>query len=264
MNLIRSSKLTAAFAVFVLLVTAVAPAAAVTANATDAPEEAKVGTTVTGTFTLTDLYDNYESWTLNGQTELTDVTWKVIKYNQAGSLVGQRSYDGQSFNESISLNNDNVEKVEVKVTGTVPAVENYTYDPAQTFTLAKFNQVRQGGNSQEIDVWETHYFTKESSQARDALDSAAAAIDAAKQQGVDTSEMESTFANGVSTFENKNFGTANDIAAQVEENAQSSKESSERTGLLLTAGGGLLALVVLVGGGLYLYRSRQDNYDKLA
>lgn len=264
MNLTHSSKLVTALAVFALLTSAVAPAAAVTAEATDAPGEAKVGTTVEGTFSLTDLYEDYESWTLTGRTDLTEVTWKVIKYDQAGNQVGQNSYDGQSFDESISLDGDNVERVEVKITGTVPTVENYTYEPSQKFLLGGFNQTRQGGSSQEIDTWETHYYTEESAEARDALDSASDAIDAAKAQGVDTSEMENTFDNGVSTYENENFGTAVDIANQVEENANSSKQSSERTGLLLKAGGGLLALLVLGGGGFYLYRSRQDGYDKLA
>lgn len=257
MNSSRSSKLVALLVASTLLLAAVAPAAAVSASGQNVPDEAAVGDKVSATFTLTELYSDYEQWTLNGETELTQVTWTVTTYDQADNKLGSKSYDGESFNQSISLSND-VDEVTVKVTGVVPEVGNYTYDPAQSFTMAALYQTREGGNSDRIETWEVHHYTEASQQARDAIESASAAIDDAG--GVP--EAESTLQAAISSFENANFDNANRLAEQAEGTANKAKQSSDRTQLLLYAGAGLFAVGAVVGG-VFWWRSNQDSYDKL-
>lgn len=257
MNSNRSSKLAALVVLAALLVAAVAPAAAISTDAENVPSEAQVGQKVTSTFTLTELYSDYEQWTLSGQTELNKVTWTVTRYDQADNKIGSDAYDGASFNRSISIEND-VDKVTVEVTGVVPEVDGYSYDPAQSFTIASLSQTREGGNSEQIDEWTVHHYTSESQAARDAIESASAAIDDAG--GVPGAE--STLESAISSYENANFDNANRLAEQAEETANKAKKSSNRNRMLLYAGGGLLA-VGLVVGGVFWWRSNQDSYDKL-
>lgn len=257
MNSNPSSKLAALVVLAALLLAAVAPAAAVTAEADDAPSDAKVGEKVTATFTLTELYTDYEQWTLSGETQLEDVTWTVTRYDQADNKIGSEAYDGQTFNQSISLEND-VDSVTVEVTGVVPEVEQYSYDPAQTFTLAALSQTREGGNSDEIEAWATHHYTDESREARAAIEAAAST----NEDAGGVAEAESTLENAVSSFENGNFENAISLAEKAEQSANSAKKSSETKRLLLYAGGGLLAIGLVVGG-VFWWRSNQDSYDKL-
>ena len=252
-----SSKLAALVVLAALLVAAVAPAAAISTDATNVPSEAQVGDKVTSTFTLTELYSDYEQWTLSGQTELNKVTWTVTRYDQADNKIGSEAYDGASFNQSIDIGN-NVDKVTVEVTGVVPGVEEYSYDPAQSFTIASLSQTRKGGNSEQIDEWTVHHFTSESQRARNAIESAVAA----NEDAGGVSEAESTIGTAISSYENANFDNAITLAGNAEETANKAKKSSNRTQMLLYAGGGLLA-VGLVVGGVFWWRSNQDSYDKL-
>ncbi|SEO26046.1 hypothetical protein SAMN04487948_101393 [Halogranum amylolyticum] len=121
-------------ACLVLLTTVAAPAAAVSVAESDVPDEAEVGSQVSATVTLDELYKDpqLEAWTLQGETELTDVTWTVTSYDQTGSKLDQQSADGQNASVDVAAADD-VSEVRVKVTGTVPEVENYSYDPAQQF-----------------------------------------------------------------------------------------------------------------------------------
>lgn len=262
MNSNRCSKLLTLLLATSLLFAAVAPAAAVSAKAGDAPTEKQVGEEVNTKFTLTDLYSDYEKWTLNGQTNLTKVTWTVTTYDQAGNRINQKSYDGESFNHSIDVSND-VNKVEVTLKGTVGEVGNFSYAPeGQQTLLAEFAQVREGGSSQAIDDWQFRPYTEESQEARTAISDAKSAISDASSNGAGVSEAESRLGNAISAFNAENFGNAVDLANQAKDSANSSQKSSQQTQMLLYGGVGLLALVVVVGGVLW-YRSQQDSYDKL-
>ncbi|WP_158055520.1 hypothetical protein [Halorussus halophilus] len=262
MNLNRCSKLLTLLLATTLLVSAVAPAAAVSVSASDAPSKKQVGDEVNTKFTLTELYSDYEKWTLNGQTNLTKVTWTVTTFDQAGNRVNQKSYDGQSFNHSIDVSND-VNEVKVTLKGTVGEVGNFSYDAAgQKTTLAEFSQVRKGGSSQEIDAWQFRPYTEESQEARKAIEDAESAISDASSNGAGVSEAKSFVGNAISAFNAENFGNAVDLADKAKESANSSQKSSQQTQMLLYGGAGLLALVVVVGGFLW-YRSQQDSYDKL-
>lgn len=256
----RCSKL--ALACLLVLSLAAVPAAAVSAGSDDVPAESEVDKQVTATVTLDELYKDpqLESWTLAGSTELTDVTWTVVYYDQTGAKVGQDEFDGQSFTGADISAADGTSKVEVTVTGTVPEVASYSYDPAQEFTTLELTQTREGGSSNEIGTWTSHHFTSESNDARGALDDAQAAIQGAS--GANTDEAEQSFANAVDAYESGNFDLATTLANEAQTKAENAQESSQTQQLVMYAVGGLLVVALLVGGVLY-WRSQQDTYDKL-
>lgn len=261
MNSNHCSKLLALLLATTLVASAVGPAAAMSATASDAPDEKKVGEDVEATFTITKPFSEYDSWTLNGETQLTDVTWTVELYDQGGSKIDQTSYDGQSFNHS--LDKSDAYEVQVVIKGTVPEVENFSYDPAQQLTVADLNQFRQGGSSDDIDEWTFRPYTEDSQEAREAIDAASEAIDAADGSGADVSGAEDTLGNAVSAFEAENFDNAVDLADEARQKAESAEQSTQQTQMLLYGGVGLVALVAVVGGALWYRSKRQDDYDKL-
>ncbi|MFC7176078.1 hypothetical protein [Halosegnis marinus] len=251
----RCSK--AVVAALLVLTAAVAPVAAVSTSSEGVPQEAQVGDEVSATYTFTDLYTDYESWTLRGETNLTGVTWTVRELDQAGNQVSQQSYDGGSFNESVALSDDTA-RVVVEVRGSAPEVENFTYDPAEEFVLADFSLVRDGGTQQSITTSRVHHYTEASNEARTAIESAQAAIDNA---GGDD-EAEATLEDAVEAYNNEEFGSATTFAENAEQQAQQAESTQSRNQLILYGVAALLVVAVLVGAVLY-WRSRGDSYDKL-
>jgi hypothetical protein len=256
-NLSRCSKLVVALLVFAALAV---PAGAASVADEDVPDEAAVGSEVTATVTLEELYRNpsYESWTLTGQTELTDVTWTVEYYDQTGSKAGQESVDGQNITSGTIAADDGVSEVRVRVTGTVPEIESYRYDPPQQFLLLSLTQAREGGTSNGIGEWNSHHYTAESDEARTALDEADAAV-----EGADAPAAEEKLQQAVDAYESENFDLAVELATEAQEQAESAEQSRQTRRLLLYGAGGLVVLGLLVGGVLY-WRSQQDSRDKLA
>ncbi|WP_327051066.1 hypothetical protein [Halomicrococcus gelatinilyticus] len=266
MNSTRCSRLVALLVVATLALSAVVPAAAFSTSDSGVPSDAAVEEEVSATLTVTELYENYEEWTLHGETELTGVTWKVVQYDQAGNKIGEASnaYDGQSFNQSVSIDSD-ASKIEVKVTGTVPEVENFTYADQQTFELATLDQVRQGGNTEAIASWTPKYHTDASKEARSAISDAEAAIEDAPS-GADTSEAESDLDSAITAYNGENFDLAVELADKATEKANTAAkkaEQSKQQSQLLMYGGIAVVLLLLVGGGVYWYRSQQGNTSKL-
>lgn len=259
-SLNRCSKLVVC--VFVLAALG-APAAAVSVGQTDVPSEVTVGSQTSATVTLDSLYQNpqLESWELRGSTELTAVSWTVMYYDQTGSKVSQESYTGQEFEGAmVNTDDDDVSEVRVKVTGTVPEVHNYSYDPAQEFVVLSLTQSQSGGASSEIGTWTAHHYTEESADARATLDEARSAIDAAS--GTNTDEAETTFSQAVRAFENEDFDLATELGNEAESQANAARQSSQTRQMLIYAGAGVLALGAVVGG-VFWWRSQQDGYDKL-
>lgn len=257
MNSNRSSRLATALVATVLALAVATPVvAAVSVSPDGVPDEAEQGTDLEARFTLTELYTDYESWTLEGETDLREVTWTVQQFDQAGNQVSQQSYDGQSFNESVSLDSD-ASEIRVRVTGTVPEVTEFSYDPEESFTVAAFTLVRQGGTQQALDGYSTHHFTAESKQARQAIDEAGAAVD-----GVDNQQARNQLNRAIEAYNNGNFDLAIDLAEDAEQTARQAERSRQRTQLALYGGLGVLALVVVFGG-VYYWQSQQDTYDKL-
>lgn len=252
MNSSRSSRVLALCFALVLAV-GVAGAVSVTDNA---PSEAQVGTTVEATFELTELYSEYESWQLQGQTELSNVTWTVEEINAADAVIQGESgtYDGQRFAHPVDIDSGAV-RVQVTVTGTAPTVENYTYDPAEEFVVASLVQARQNGTSAAIGAARAHHYTEDSQQARQAIEDAEAAI--AEAGGHD--EAERTVGAAISAYENENFENAVNLATQAEETASQARASQGRTQLILMGVGALILLGIIIGGVLYWRSTRTTS-----
>ncbi|MFC7046914.1 hypothetical protein ACFQH6_17245 [Halobacteriaceae archaeon GCM10025711] len=259
MNWSHSSKLALALAA-VLFVAAV-PAAAVSVTPDGVPDSAEVGSKTTASFEVTDLYSNYDSWTLAGETELVNATWTVTLYDQTNARIGRESYSGQTFQQAVEASED-VNRVEVRVEGTVPKVENYSYQPAQSFTVAALRETQDGGASTTLDAWSARPYTSDSQEARDAIADAEDAIDTAESNGADTTEAEDLLDSAVSAFNGSNFDNAVKLANNAQSKAEGAAASKQQTNLLLMAGAGLVGLL-LIGGGVYWYLSNRQTYDKL-
>lgn len=257
----RCFELAAALAALALLLAGVAPAAAVSVAETDAPDSAEVGTQVTATVTLTELYRNPDlgEWQLAGSTELTDVTWTVMWYDQTGARVGQESYDGRNFSGAPVSSDESHAEVRVRVSGTVPQIGGYTYDPQPSFALFSLDQTRSGGASNAIASRNATHYTPASREARQALDTAAAAI----EEAGNPAEAQATFDSAVSAYNSGNFDNAVTLANRAAEEAEEARSTQRRNRLLLYGSAGVVALAVVVGGGFLLWRSRQGDYDRL-
>ena len=252
----NSSRCSSLAALLFVLVLAVGAAGAVTVSQADAPSEAQVGTDVQATFVLTELFQNpsLEQWLLEGATELDNVTWTVQIDNPAGSQIAQQSYDGQTFEHPINLE-DNHDEIRVTVTGTVPPIANYSYSPAETFVFAELSQAREGGTSDVIEAYETHHYTEDSRAARQAIDEADAAIEAAGGH----QEAERTLSSAKQAYDSENFDLAVDLATQAQETAQKAQSNQSRNRLILMAVGALVVIGVVVGAVLYWQRNRTQS-----
>ncbi|ESP88432.1 hypothetical protein K933_08232 [Candidatus Halobonum tyrrellensis G22] len=248
-------------AALALLLAAVAPAAAVSVTGTDAPDGAEVGSQVTATVTLSELYRNpsLNEWQLAGSTDLTDVTWTVMWYDQTGARVDQQSYDGGNFSGATVTTESDHAEVRVRVSGTVPQVGSYTYEPQPSFTLLSLRQARSGGASNDVVALNATHYTPASREARQALDSAAATI----EEAGNPTEAQGTFDSAVSAYNSGNFDNAVTLADRAADEAAAVQRTQRRNQLLLYGAGAVVALAAVVGGGFLLWRSRQDSYDKL-
>jgi hypothetical protein len=250
----RSSTLLSALVGGLLVVSlCVGPVAAVESTPQDLPADSEVGTELEATFELTELFDEFETWRLRGETDLTNVTWTIQQYDQAGNQVQQNSYDGQSFTESVDID-DGTSRIEVRITGTTPEIDALRYDPPQQLTVADFTLTRDGGTERDIGTHEAHYYTAESREARQAIDSARETVDESSD-----SDAQETLDSAISAYEAGNFENAITLAERAEEEATQSQQL--QSGLLY--GGAAIVILLLVGGGYYLYKSRQQGPDRL-
>ncbi|WP_435319453.1 hypothetical protein [Haloarchaeobius sp. TZWSO28] len=270
MNSSHSSKWATLAVVAILALAAVGTATAVQVTSDDVSSEAQVGEDYTATVTLGELYQNpdYTSWTLRGETELTDVTWTVTTTDtDTGNQIDRQSFDGQSFNYSnIDAEANDANQITIEVTGTVPEVENFTYAEEETFVVASLTQVRDGGTSNDIATREAHHYTEDSRAARQAIADAEAAIDEAAAAGGDTSTAESSVESAISAYEGENFENAQTLAERAQNEADSAEQSAasaQQRNQLLLYGGAAILVLLLVGGGIYWYRQQQDDYSRL-
>ncbi|MFW5938350.1 MAG: hypothetical protein ACOCSN_05340 [Halanaeroarchaeum sp.] len=259
MNWSRSSSAT--LVLVALLLVAVVPAAGVTVSGDASPSAVEVGEKQDVTYTVEDLYTDYDQYQLSGETDLTAVTWTVTTYDQTGAKIDQRQYNDQAFEHTVAADED-LSSVEVRLQGTTPEWSDWQYDPAQQLTLATFAQAQEGGSSTQIDTFEARPYTEESQSARTAIDDATEVIDDAESAGAGTDESEALVSNAISAYENGNFENAEDLATQAENQANSAAQSANRTDLLLMAGG-VIVLLAIVAGGIYWYLQQRESYDRL-
>jgi cellobiose-specific phosphotransferase system component IIA len=259
MSWIRSSKSATLVVLIALLVSAAGTAGAISVTSEGVPEESAVGDRVSATVVIEDPFvEMNDQWTLAGSTELENVSWTVTVLQQGEEIDngGQATYGEQSFEQALNASNGG-DTVEVEVTGDVPAVDNYTYQPRETYSLYDLNSIV-GSSESDLNASQVHHYTDESRTTRQAIDDAAAAIN----ESGGNSEAESLLNNAVSSYENGNFDNAQDLAGQAQSQAEQAQQSQQTTQLALY---GVAALVVLlvIGGGVYYWRSNQDEPSKL-
>jgi hypothetical protein len=261
-NSSRSSKVV--LATLVVLLAATVPAAAVSVSGEDVPAEAQVGTQVSASVTLDELYRNPQSeqWQLSATTELTDVSWTIVFYDQTGSQVDIAEPTGQSFSGQTVAAADDTAEVEVRVTGTVPAVESYTYESPERFLLMELTRGQEGGASNTVERWRTHHYTERSASARDAIDAAGAAIEAAEAAGANPSDARANYQDAVAAYDDGSFDVATNLANRAADQAENARQSRQRRQTIIYAVAGLLALGVAVGG-VFWWRSQQGPDDPL-
>lgn len=259
MNSSHFSKL--AIVAVLLAVVAAGPAAAVDVSGSDVPADAEVNSTVDVTYTFEELYTNYDQWQLQGETELESVTWTVTTYDVGETQLNQQEYNGQSFSHQIAKADD-VAAVEVRLQGTVPEGNEWSYEPAQSLLLANFSETQEGGTENDLRTSQIRPYTADSQAARTAIDDAQAAIDDAESAGVNVDEAAGTLENAISAYNSGNFENAQDLAGDAQNAAESAQQSSQRTSTLLMIGGVVLVLAILAGL-VYWYLSNRETYDKL-
>ena len=251
----NSSRYSRLLLVLVALLLSAGVVTGVSVSQDQGPSEAEVGRQVEASYTLTQLYQepSYESWTLQAQTEMVNVTWTFQLVDQAGNVVETQNVDGQQVSQPVSID-DGVDQVRVAVVGEVPEIQNYTYDPPTSFLVAGFVHAREGGTSQTIEVFGARSFTEESEEARVAIADAESAIEAAGGNA----EAEATLGNAISAYEAENFDNAINLAEQAEQRAQGAQQTQQRNQLIVY---GVIALVVigLLVGAVLWYRSRQST-----
>jgi len=260
MNLTRYSKTATALLCIAVLLSAVGTAAALSISSEGVPSEAQVGEEVSVTYTIDDPFtDTANQWTLQANTELESVSWTVTVL-RAGTPVedGQTTYGQQSFQQDLNVDN-NGDQVQIELVGTVPEVDQYSYQPPQSFVVTSLEQ-QTGSNTDELQNDTAHYYTSESQSARQAIDEAQAAID----ESGGNEEAQSTLDDAIAFYNSgENFQQAQDAAERAQNTAQSAQQSQQTTQTILYAAGALVVLLLL-GGGIYYWQSQQgDDFSKL-
>ncbi|WP_436926813.1 hypothetical protein [Halosimplex amylolyticum] len=256
MSWTRSSKSAALVVLLALSLAAAGTAGAISVQAGEVPEDSRVGETVTTTVTIEDPFvDMNDQWTLQGSTELENVSWTITVLQQ-GERVEQYNFGEQSFEQELNASNGG-DTVEVELTGDTPAVENYTYEPPETYTLYDFDAV-EGSSTSGLNATQVHHYTNDSRDARTAIDDAAAAIN----ESGGNSDAENDLNQAISAYENSNFENAQSLAGDAQSQAEQAQQSAQRTQTILMGVGALLVLLVVVGG-VYYWRSNQDQPTKL-
>jgi hypothetical protein len=236
-----------------------APAMGLSATVTESVDTAAVDEQVSAEYEFTQLYrsPDYDSWVITGETDLDEVTWTVTYYDQTDSKIAQDRYTGQSFNGASVDVEDGTSRVTVNVRGDVPAVDAYTWDPMQSFVVMELGQTEVGGAVEPIDTMTATHYTPSSIEAREAMDTAAAAIAV-----TDAPEAERTFANAVTAYEREEFDLATNLAVDATDMANEQAGTDQRNRLILYGVVGVV-LLGLVGGGIYLYLQRTGGPDRL-
>jgi hypothetical protein len=249
----KSSTLAAALVALMLFGTLfVGSAAAVESSPQELPEESEVGTDFEATFEVTGLFDEFERWTLVANTELDNATWTIRRYNQAGDELSREDSDGASATEPIDIDDDTA-RVEIRVTGTTPELGELSYEPPDRFVAANFTLERAGGTERSIGSHESHHYTAESRQAREAIDSASESV------GDSGGDAKESLDSAISAYEGGNFENAVDLAERAEGEASQSRLIRN----VLLGVGAVIVLAILVGGGYWVYNSRQQGPSRL-
>ena len=263
MNSTHCSRATVALLCVVGLLAVAGTASAFTVSTDGSvPNETAVGSEVSVTYVIDDPFtDAPDTWTLAGETELENVSWSVtvLRAGNPVDSVDPQTYGDQEFSQELDIDN-NGDQVRVELVGDTPAIENYTYEPEERYTVARLTRVT-GNNENEFRNDTAHHYTNESREARQAINTSQQAV--ANAPG-DNSGAQSDIDRAISAYEAENFDNAISLAEDAEKQAQQAQQSQQTTQTLLYAVGAVVLLLLLGGGGYYFYsQSQEDDYSKL-
>jgi len=239
---------------------AVGTAAAISVSG-DAPQPENVNGTAEMNATVEEPFNGPpEQWTLRATTELENPSWSYEVYEQ-----GSRVDSGATNASTLELDLDSTgtttpTRVVVRVEGDVPDLseDDYSYEDrsAENYTVMTLTNADSGG---ELQTYESHRYTEGSNEARQAIDSAQAAIDELDDP---PQEAQDQLDRAVSAYNAGNFENAVSIANDAESTAE--EEQQEESGLPLPLIGGAVVLVLLVvGGAAYYVKGQQSETHKL-
>jgi len=254
MNWTHSSNGIGLAVLLAIAVVVVGTAGAVTV-AGSAPEPTETGEDVSMQVTVEEPFENQaDTWTLEGSTELAGASWSVEAVDVSGEVVERQDTSGDSF--TIELDSDDgVNEVTIELQGEVPELNTFNYrDQEMENYVAMDLLVAESGASLEGMPLSAHRYTEESLEARQAIDEAREAIG---ESGSDS--QESQLDTAVTLYNSEEFESAIEEANSVRESA----ESAEQTRSFLFIGAGVVVLVLVLGGGFYLYKQRQQDTSKL-
>jgi len=223
----------------------------------DTADEREVGSDVSVTYTINEPFQPFQEWTLRGSTELENATWTVREIDTANQTVESVTYpqedgaDPQTFEHQVSQG-DNVERFTVTLTGDVPNVSDYTYDPPNTITVAEFRQ-EAGGSVETIETYRTHPYTAESREARDAIDSAREVVGANA-----SADARGDLQDAIDFYDAEEFDRAVENAQEAEKKAEQAEQQQDLVELGILVVGAIIVLAV-VAGGFYRYRKNQTG-----
>ena len=221
-------------------------------------DQVEIGSDIIVQTVVTDLYTTntgpIDVWTLRGESLLESVTWTVTEINAADRPIqgSKKVYAGKVFEQGVSLD-DSVVKIIVEVSGTIPEVSDWQYEPAQKVLVMELSQVRLGGTENVIGIIEASPYNPESKVAREAIDKANVVVEGSKDRNA-----QQTIENAISAYDVGNFKNAKDLAGQAEGNAIALEKSQERKGLILNMVG-VGIVVALIGGAIIWYRSTRHR-----
>jgi len=228
----HSSRLTLVVAIVLLAFAAAGVASAFTVTQEDVPQSAEVESEITVVVEFEDLYANQSTWNLEGSTHLEDATW-TVEYLQRDEVVDTQEHSGGVFNQGpIDESNRNAPtSIRVEVTGTVPAIDEYSYAENDTFRGMDLLQIYDDGTDWTVvGDWFVHHYSADSRDARQALDAANATIQSERDAGTDVSTAESTFEDAVSAYDAGDLDEAASLADQAEQEAQDGASASDADG----------------------------------
>ena len=243
MNWTHSSKI---IVIAVLLTVSLGTAGTASAFGFDdsgVPDEMEEGQQETATVVMQDPFaERNPGWTIVVDSEFQDAGVTITAETPTETI--QESGEGQA---SLTLDNEAINQVEIEVTGTVPEVQEYSYEnpDQEAFTAVRISDQDSG----VIETWNVHRYTQQSREARDKLDQASEVV----------SEDNNDFTSARTLYNSGEFEQSIDDSEAIINDA----ESSEQTQTMLFAGAGAVVLLLLAGGGYYVYSQRSRNTNKL-
>jgi len=226
------------------------------------PNETAVASEVSVTYVIDDPYsgDAPGQWNLSGETELENVSWTVEVYDRE-SREFRQTYPNQSFTQRMNgTGAQDGDEIRITLEGNAPAIQQYTYEPRERYTIAALSRVT-GSNENQFRNDTAHHYTNKSREARQAINASQQAI--ANAPG-DNSDAQKDLDRAISAYEAENFDNAISLAEDAQQQAQQAQQSQQTQQTLLLAGGAVVLLLLLGGGGYYFYsQSQEDDYSKL-